>query len=221
MGLSGWVQSAFLKICTLEIGVWMTWQCGWRLGSLLGARQSVLQVCALWSGFGMCLGSGVSAKQSGSASRLNNSKKSWLYKAGSLLVIGHLVLNATYAATSLHVSHFNYPGGVAMQRLHELVPPRTGGCQRQCVGGVGTVQARPSQAVVSSDVHLHIDVAAAQTGVSRFLQLNSAWRLVSQRGLLGVDQAWGGLWHGTSSGTGGSPAATTRGKMCGQGRWAC
>lgn len=93
-------------------------------------------------------------------------------------MIGHLVVNAAYSATALYVSHFNYPGGVAMQRLHQLVPPQTGGYWRRCLG---TMWFRPqgwalTAGLVFLDVLLHIDVAAAQTGVSRFLEVNSAWR---------------------------------------------
>lgn len=63
----------------------------------------------------------------------------------------HLVLNAVFSVFLLCIAGANYPGGVAISRLHSL--------------------AKDEQFVF-----VHIDVLTAQTGVSRFTQDNPNWR---------------------------------------------
>lgn len=113
---------------------------------------------------------------------LKNYQKSWMYKIGSIVVVGHLMLNGVYTSVSLYVSHHNYPGGKAMQELHRL-KPTTASKLILIAHLILNYYCNLSNLIklhtCHTDVLLHIDVLAAQTGVSRFLELNRNWRCVT------------------------------------------
>lgn len=72
----------------------------------------------------------------------------------ALIILCHVALNAIFSVFLLCVAGSNYPGGLAIARLHRL--------ERDSV----------------EPVHVHIDVLTAQTGVSRFTQTNASWMYV-------------------------------------------
>nr|CAD7444988.1 unnamed protein product [Timema bartmani] len=80
-----------------------------------------------------------------------NRSKSSLHSMLALGVCCHLVLNSTFSVFLLCIAGTNYPGGAAIARLHRLAKDEP-------------------------YVNVHIAVLAAQTGVSRFTQINRHWR---------------------------------------------
>ncbi|XP_060078441.1 dol-P-Man:Man(7)GlcNAc(2)-PP-Dol alpha-1,6-mannosyltransferase-like [Ylistrum balloti] len=79
-----------------------------------------------------------------------NSSKSTIQKLIAFGAILHLLANVASTAAFLYISRHNYPGGVAMRYFHQITP-------------------------FYNKEHIHIDVATAQTGVTRFTQLNNNW----------------------------------------------
>ncbi|CAG2056773.1 unnamed protein product [Timema podura] len=82
--------------------------------------------------------------------RIKNRSKSSLHSMLALGVCCHLVLNSTFSVFLLCIAGTNYPGGAAIARLHRLAKDEP-------------------------YVNVHIAVLAAQTGVSRFTQINQHW----------------------------------------------
>jgi len=68
-----------------------------------------------------------------------------------IAAVCHVLLNVVFSIFLLSIAKTNYPGGAAISRIHQLESS-------------------------GSNVFLHIDNLAAQTGVSRFTQINENWR---------------------------------------------
>ncbi|KAK6639570.1 hypothetical protein RUM43_007843 [Polyplax serrata] len=79
-----------------------------------------------------------------------NRQKSKIQKLMALGFTGHIILNCCFTIFLLMIARVNYPGGVAMAKIHRLASP-------------------------NENVTLHIDNLSAQTGVSRFTQIYKKW----------------------------------------------
>lgn len=80
-------------------------------------------------------------------------RKSAIYRILSMMLVASTIVSFAVSTGSLYLSSLNYPGGEALQRLHQLA---------------GEAAEVP--------VKLWMDNLACQTGVSRFQQLNPLWK---------------------------------------------
>ncbi|KAG1670071.1 Dol-P-Man:Man(7)GlcNAc(2)-PP-Dol alpha-1,6-mannosyltransferase [Nymphon striatum] len=79
-----------------------------------------------------------------------NRNKTFLRKVIAIGAACHLLLNISTTVLLLYISHWNYPGGSGLYQLHKLEQQQSG-------------------------VVVHIDNLSAQTGVSKFGQINEQW----------------------------------------------
>lgn len=94
----------------------------------------------------------------------NNRNKSFFQTILALSTVVHLIGNILLTLFLLTVSHSNYPGGVAMSRLYDVV--------------------------VKSDANktVHIGNLAAQSGVTKFTEINSNWVYSKEENLKADDE---------------------------------
>ncbi|XP_064106910.1 uncharacterized protein LOC135215886 [Macrobrachium nipponense] len=97
-------------------------------------------------------------------------EKSGIRQVFALGAALHLLANVSFTTLLLTISANNYPGGLAIHKLHEIVPPET-------------------------FVNVHIDNYAAQTGVSRFTQLYDHWKYNKTEKLKAGGQAMRSFTH--------------------------
>ena len=84
--------------------------------------------------------------------------KTTLYRVGSLILVGSILLSFVASIAMLLVSSLNYPGGQALSQFHDIISHTTW---------------PPEATAPYETISVHMDVLSCMTGVTRFQELPS------------------------------------------------